>query len=518
MPPKPLTPPSTPSPKAPDQNLVRVFFDQFKSLASNAGLDAIQAIYDENDKLAEQLKSKDRDIASLNKMMNDQKEKQETALEGILETHEKEKARHKETKDNVQRLETTILGKDKHIAERNKAVDDLGKQVKKLQSDNEKERDKLAQAQRNINDLQKSIQEKEITIKKMKAAEADLEGKFASTKKRVSDLEEKATATNGLLETTRASLKKLEGYAVGYSTVTEDSAIESLCKLWSYATTEIFAMLKSDLPTITLGNTSAWEKLRRRELAQVHQIPLPCSNTLAAKQMRLALILAILAREINKHIFLPTYIAPVDNENNPFRQVLNNEAAINSEKESFCRSILLSLDPPTQESICLEGIQTVVKNVSEYLYELLSEEQRLAFHNTLSKVVQKAAAVWKPIQRSKRRYELDFDPPTADDECEVFVFPSANNAPKEKGANQKNPNKISLTVFPRVSIIENKEITAYTAAIQLSSSQSQWVAAESEMNQEPATPTFGRRFMLKKPSTPKSTSASNSGSKKGNGA
>ena len=234
--------------------------------------------------------------------------------------------------------------------------------------------------------------------------------------------------------------------------------------------------------------------------------------------MRLALILAILARELNTHIFLPIYIAPIDNENNTFRQVLNNEAAINSEKESFCRSVLLSLDPPTQESICLEGIQTVVKNVSEYLYELLSEEQRLAFHNTLSKVVQKAAAVWKPIQQSKRRYELDFDPPTADDECEVFMFPSTNNAPKEKSANQRNPNKVSLTMFPRVSIIENKEITAYTRPIQLSSSQYQWVAAESEMNQEPSTPTFGRRFLLKKPSTPKSTSVSNGGSKKGNGA
>ncbi|KAE8139544.1 hypothetical protein BDV38DRAFT_280897 [Aspergillus pseudotamarii] len=518
MPPKPLTPPSTPSPKAPDQNFVRLFFDQFKSLASNAGLDAILAIYNENNKLADQLKVKDQDIAKLNEKMEGQERNQGIALEGVLETHEREKARHKETKDNVQRLETIILGKEKYIAERNKVVDDLGKQLKKLQSDNEKERDRLAQAQKNIKDLQKSIQEKETTIKQMKVVEADLEGKLASTKKRFSDLEEKATATNGLLETTRASLKKLEGYAVGYSTVTEDSAIESFCKLWSYATTEIFGMLKNDLPANTLGITSAWEKLRQRELARTYQIPLPCSNTLAAKQMRLALILAILAREINKHIFLPAYIAPVDNENNLFRKALNNEAALNSEKESFCRSILLSLDPPTQESICLEGIQTVVKNVSEYFYELLSEEQRPAFHNTLSKVVQNAAAVWKPIQRSKRRYELDFDPPTADDECEVFMFPSSNNAPKEKTANQKNPNKTYLTVFPRVSIIENEEMTVYTAPIQLNSSQPQWVAAESEMNKEPATPTFGRRFMLRKPSTPKSTSVSNGGSKKGNGA
>ncbi|OGM49459.1 hypothetical protein ABOM_001762 [Aspergillus bombycis] len=514
MPSKTLTPPSIPSPKGPDQHVVRAFLDQLKMLSSNAGFDAIVGIYDENNRLLDQLKSKEHDIVTLKDQMSDQERKHETALGEVFKVHEKEKGRHQETKDHVKTLKTLISDKDKCISERDKVVDELGKKLKNLESDNAKEREKLALAQREINSFQQTIQEKDTNINKMRETEASLKDKLTSTKNRVKELEDNASVLKGSLKATEASLNKLQGYAVKYSAVTEDSVIESLGKLWESAKIEIFAVLRNDLPDESLRNISAWEKLRKRELAREHKIPLPCSNTPAAKQMRLATILAILAREINKHIFLPVYIAPVDNMCHPFRQVLANEAAIDSEKESYCRSILLSLDPPTQDSLCSVGIQTVVQNVSEYLYELLPEDQRPAFYNTLSKVVQKAAVVWKPIQRSKRRYELDFDPPAADDDCDAFTFPSTEKTTTERNANQRNPNKISLAVFPRLSIIENKEITAYTTSTQLSSSQSPWVTAEREMNKEPASPTIGRMPWKRRSNTPKSLSLPNGSSKK----
>jgi hypothetical protein len=55
--------------------------------------------------------------------------------------------------------------------------------------------------------------------------------------------------------------------------------------------------------------------------------------------MRLAVILAILAREIDRHIFQATYIIAKGTQ---IREAL---AASDSENESFCRSILLSMDP-----------------------------------------------------------------------------------------------------------------------------------------------------------------------------
>ncbi|KAE8328482.1 hypothetical protein BDV39DRAFT_204003 [Aspergillus sergii] len=518
MPPKAVTPPSTPSPAALDQHVVRAIFTQLKTVASTTGFDAIVELYDENNKLLDRLKSREEDITSLKNELNEEKKRKDITVEEMFEANEKEKGRHKETRNHVGTLQAVISDKNTCISERNKVVDDLGKQVKKLQSDNAKEREKVALAQKEINGLQQSIQEKDATIDKMKTAGADLRDKLASAKKRVKELENEATGLKESLATTKASLEKLEGYATRYSDITEDSAIESMLKFWDYAKTEIFAMLETDLSNDTLRNNSVWEKLRQCELARDHQLPLPCSNTLAAKQMRLALVLSILAREINTHIFLPIYIAPVDNKYNQFRKVLANQASADSEKESFCRSILLSLDPTTQDRVCRVGIQTVVKNVLEYLDELLPEDRRLAFHKTLEEVVQKAAKIWKPIQGSRRRFEPDFDPPTADDDCEAFTFPITDNTSTEKGAKPKHPKKIGLTVFPRLCIIENNMSTAYTAAIQLSNSQYEWVTAESEIDKEPASPTIGRIPWRRKSNNPKSLSLPNGGSKKANGA
>ncbi|KAB8255450.1 hypothetical protein BDV32DRAFT_161906 [Aspergillus pseudonomiae] len=518
MPPQTLTSPPIPSPNALDQHVLRTIFTQLKTVTSTTGFNAILETYDENNKLLDQLKSKGHELASLREEMDEERKRKDIALDEMFQANEKEKGRHKETKKHAQTLQTMINDKDTCISERDKVIDEFGKQVKKLQSDIAMERDKLAVARKEISGLQQSIQEKEATIDKMKAAGTELKDRLNSTKKTVKELQDERTSLRESLTKTEGNLKRLEGYAAGYSEMTEDSVIESFTGLWEYAKMEIFAMLKNDLPRDTLRNVSAWEKLRQCDLAQDSQVPIPCSNTPAAKQMRFAIILAILAREINTHILLPVYIAAGDNKYNQFRKVLANQAAIDSEKESFCRSVLLSIDPGTQEGICLVGIQAVVKNVSEYLDELLPEDQRLAFHNTLRKVVRKAADIWKPIQHSKRRYEPDFDPPTAEDDCEAFKFPITENVTTENNANQKNMKKVSLTVFPRLSIIEHGISTAYTAIIQVSSSQRQWVAAESEMDKEPASPTtIGRIPWRRKSNTPKTTSVPNGGSKKGNG-
>ncbi|GAB1193470.1 hypothetical protein APSETT444_002688 [Aspergillus pseudonomiae] len=451
MPPQTLTSPPIPSPNALDQHVLRTIFTQLKTVTSTTGFNAILEIYDENNKLLDQLKSKGHELASLREEMDEERKRKDIALDEMFQANEKEKGRHKETKKHAQTLQTMINDKDTCISERDKVIDEFGKQVKKLQSDIAMERDKLAVARKEISGLQQSIQEKEATIDKMKAAGTELKDRLNSTKKTVKELQDERTSLRESLTKTDGNLKRLEGYAAGYSEMTEDSVIESFTGLWEYAKMEIFAMLKNDLPRDTL-------------------------------------------------------------------RVLANQAAIDSEKESFCRSVLLSIDPGTQEGICLVGIQAVVKNVSEYLDELLPEDQRLAFHNTLRKVVWKAADIWKPIQHSKRRYEPDFDPPTAEDDCEAFKFPITENVTTENNANQKNMKKVSLTVFPRLSIIEHGISTAYTAIIQVSSSQRQWVAAESEMDKEPASPTtIGRIPWRRKSNTPKTTSVPNGGSKKGNG-
>ncbi|PLN84763.1 hypothetical protein BDW42DRAFT_31144 [Aspergillus taichungensis] len=233
--------------------------------------------------------------------------------------------------------------------------------------------------------------------------------------------------------------------------------------------------------------------------------------------MRLAFILAILARQIDKYIFQPTYITPTDDDNK-LRQFLNDQAAKDSEKESFCRSMLLSMDSDTQARTCVENVHLVVRNVSAYLDELLAEDQRHTFHEFLRKVVQKASEIWKPIQCSRRRFEPDFEPPLADDVWLPFAVPGSDKATAENGASKRYKNCRAISVFPRLSVIENDASTAYTAIIQLTSVHNQWMDADREMVQEPPSPTIGRVGLLRRTiANPKGLTISSGSSKKGGG-
>ncbi|OJZ80468.1 hypothetical protein ASPFODRAFT_53287, partial [Aspergillus luchuensis CBS 106.47] len=421
------------------------------------------------------LKSKNSELENLMGEINERERKKETALNEMFEAIEKEKGRHKETEEEALLLQKTIEDKEKLIPERDKRIGELEKQGK------------LADSQKDVTALQNAKKEKEDSIDEMKSVGADLEEKLSTSKKRVKELEEQVSMLKGTLATTQGRLTILEGFAAGHHEVDEESLVEGFIGLWEYAKTELYPHLNVDFPSETLRDISPWDRLRHCDLVRANQVPLPCSSTSVAKQMRFSVILAILAREIAKHIFQPTYIAPMEDH---FEKALSNLAATNSEKESFCRSILLSIDPETQARICHKNVQSAVKNVSAYLDELLPEDQRSA------KVIQKAVDIWKPVQRAQRRYVPDFESPHAEDEWEAFTFPTDKNPTTETNANQKSPNNFSLTVSPRICVIENNTCTAFTTVILLNSSHYQWTAAATEISKEPPSPTIGRVLSL----------------------
>ncbi|KAH8427640.1 uncharacterized protein LDX57_005351 [Aspergillus melleus] len=223
MPSKSQTSPPIPTSEALDAGVVKGFFAQLKLLTSTAGFDTILAVHDENTKLRSQLESKDLELAKVKEEMNEQKKKKETALSEMFEINEKEKGGHKATKEQVLSLQKVIVDKDKCILERDKATNELEKQVKKLHLENAEEKEKLANAEQNINTLQQRIQDKESTINKMKSAGSELKEKLNASKKRVKELEDETASLKGSLATTQAQLTKLESFAVGYNETNEDS-------------------------------------------------------------------------------------------------------------------------------------------------------------------------------------------------------------------------------------------------------------------------------------------------------
>lgn len=204
--------------------------------------------------------------------------------------------------------------------------------------------------------------------------------------------------------------------------------------------------------------------------------------------MRLVVILAILAREIDKHIFQPTYIVPEDTQ---IREVLVKLAASDSEKELFCRSMLLSIDPDAQSEARRSRIQAVVRNVSWHLYKLFSETEYNGIRLSVEKVAQRATDIWKPIQQAKQKYEPDFEPAKwGDDQWSPFVFP--DNGLAENQTSDEASDDDLLTVFPRISVVEKNLRYPLSFVIQVRRSLLQCAAAEREIAQKPTSPTIGR--------------------------
>jgi hypothetical protein len=210
-----------------------------------------------------------------------------------------------------------------------------------------------------------------------------------------------------------------------------------------------------------------------------HQVPLPPSNTNAAKQMRLAVILGLIARELTEHIFLPFYISLSDID------VLVDLAELarkDPKKESYCRAVLLAISPEKQETI-LEGKKKIFcQNVGSYLFDLLPAAQYDEFRQSLEFVVERACETWKFFQYSRNRYVTDYDlRDWGEDEWESFPFEENPDVSQQQGPISDTDEAV-LSVFPRMCRLGNGGYLPINAGTALT--KSQCIGAEQELRKK----------------------------------
>jgi len=101
--------------------------------------------------------------------------------------------------------------------------------------------------------------------------------------------------------------------------------------------------------------------------------------------MRIAVILAILARTTDVFIFKPTYLLE---EDSGFRELLFHQAVIHSKKESFCRALLLGIFPDQQAKTATDRVSIVVHEVIRIVQDLLTVTKAEAFRSDLEGLTQ----------------------------------------------------------------------------------------------------------------------------------
>ncbi|GLA78628.1 hypothetical protein AtubIFM55763_011642 [Aspergillus tubingensis] len=136
-------------------------------------------------------------------------------------------------------------------------------------------------------------------------------------------------------------------------------------------------------------------------------------------------------------------------------------------------------------------IQTVVRNVSNHLFDMLSEAQFSEFRQSIEKVAKRAVDAWRPIQHASKKYEPDFEPLKWDDnDWSLFQFPGDNDDQTEVANSHQGRNL--LTIFPRISWVNNDKRHPQTFAIQLMGSQKQCLVAEQERDRQTPSPKINR--------------------------
>ncbi|KAJ5394211.1 uncharacterized protein N7487_011852 [Penicillium crustosum] len=190
--------------------------------------------------------------------------------------------------------------------------------------------------------------------------------------------------------------------------------------------------------------------------------------------------------EIDRRIFQPIYFLAGGSH---LREALDHLAESNTEKEAFCRRIILSINPGAENETLETEIRAVVQRMSSYTGGLFSEAQHDLFCTKIKTIAQNAAKVWLPIQRSQQKFKTDFDLFDSDDD-EWDHFPSAGE--NKTLAAQELQGLYVLNISPCVSLVEEDNCGPLTNIIQLRSSQELYLAAQNEATKT-ATPATARR-------------------------
>lgn len=239
-------------------------------------------------------------------------------------------------------------------------------------------------------------------------------------------------STSKDLESKNARLAELDSYRVILRSETEDTYVQILDTIWTSIASLVETQFRQDLDHSVLTDESCWANLRQSEyLKHARQIPLPQSNSPAAKQMRVAAVLAILSRALHRYIFRPVYLTENGSGDEGIVNMLRAIACGDAAREEHTRATLLAMLPEKQRAAAAKRVSVVVREVSWSVQHLLSALQYEAFCTGLEAACKLACVQWMRIQLAQMKIEPYFGPPFDDFDWQILPLPAFEGAEED---------------------------------------------------------------------------------------
>ncbi|EGY17133.1 hypothetical protein VD0002_g3410 [Verticillium dahliae] len=284
-----------------------------------------------------------------------------------------------------------------------------------------------------IEGMKSSLEKERVNTAAAKALEAKAKGELH--------------ATQAKLNSAAESLKRIEHYTTPLVAFNREEAITKLRTISELSRSLAVAHVGIDLDDAVLSDPENWTGLKTQDEKKNLSIPLPRSNTPAAKLMRVASFLAVLSRQLELYIFQPTYFMTESSELSGLILDMKDK-----QQASHLRSVLLRASPDehgeAQARRAVDGVYKCVK-------PLLRQRDSLSFRASLEKVCREISEMWETFQRYTLLVtaDLEFHPDYPDDwKSFPSIVPPANEIQRAPNRQAVQPNgaisRESIPVWP----------------------------------------------------------------------
>ncbi|ORY67477.1 uncharacterized protein BCR38DRAFT_510418 [Pseudomassariella vexata] len=310
------------------------------------------------------------------------------------------------------RLDLRLQTETKALIAANAALKDAHDENKTLKVNLAATQAKVAEKVKELEQSAKNITASQIKLKdqinltntfKESANSKDFERKAAVAA--LDRANQELQATRDELQSVTDNLAEHEQFAWNMKSTSKDDVENRLKEIFTAVKDVAKTYFAGDLPEAVLENTAYWDRIRSHKA--IGRIPLPASNSAAAKHMRISACVALFAYAFHQHVFLSSYLLESGGE---LSDVMFELAEEDAPRETYLRRVLLATLPEQHNENVKVCIEDVVSEMDRNLGSLLFEGQKKSFKNAVGEACKLVVEHWRFIQQLSDKVEAMMKP------------------------------------------------------------------------------------------------------------